>query len=141
MNIKIVTSKPTTDDLERIVEFHNANLPDSKHTREFKSEIYRNVQASARVVRAYDGDKLIGLLEAWVSGGLSILGVLAVDEDYRRHGIATKMFANLDMPRPIIVHFREKKKLEEFYKKLGFSNARIVGQYNNGDNKVRMEHA
>ncbi len=73
------------------------------------------------------------------------LSIIVVDFKYRKKGIATKLMKELisnlskGKTKKIIIHFREKNNLKNFYQKFGFCNFKIIGKYNNGDNKCFME--
>ena len=114
------------------------------YKKEFERVFLSGKGAPAFIARK--GSRYAGFILGRKMGGDTLISLFFVFPAFRNKGLATslmKKFLGESRKRKetdsILVNFREQKKLEEFYKKLGFSNFHIIGTYRNGDKKCQME--
>jgi ribosomal protein S18 acetylase RimI-like enzyme len=128
--------------LSELANFYNENFPQTQHSLSFKKQKYSLPDTTILV--ALINDKVVGLLESWISeNGERLLSTILIDQRYRQQGLFKSLFDDFVKrvkENEIVIHFREenKDKLEKIYSSVGFTNSELVGQYNNGENKYKM---
>ncbi|MFD2617218.1 GNAT family N-acetyltransferase [Terrilactibacillus laevilacticus] len=110
-------SKATKHQLTQLfksLEWKSGNYPE---------KLEKAIQQSHRVVTAWDGDKLIGLVNALSDGILNVyFHYVLIHPSYQHQGIGKKLINMMlevyrDFPTKILVSYPESI---PFYKKLGF---------------------
>lgn len=136
--------------LEKILEFYNLNFPYSLHSKAFKENRYSDPERESVVYVSKDGDRVIGLVEAWSDAenpAQKVLATLVTDSQYRNRGLAKKLFTEANRTveeeqdhTSWVLHFRDSKKdqLAPFYTGMGFENLSEDGHYRNGEVKYKM---
>jgi ribosomal protein S18 acetylase RimI-like enzyme len=149
-NIMQVTGENVDLEIDSITEFYNRNFPNSIHERRYKRFLYIKSQFKAIIIIIKENEKIIALLESWISPkrpDVRMLTTLLVDEKFRNRGLARlimeKLFTLTESEKGEYawsLNFRESKKeqLIPFYKSFGFEQPKLVGKYANGENMWEM---
>ncbi|MDW7738841.1 MAG: ribosomal protein S18-alanine N-acetyltransferase [Bacillota bacterium] len=131
LNVAIVPM--LVDDVEAVAALEQASFEDPWPLQSFRTELELNRLANYLVAR--HEDRIIGYIGAWVIIDEVHITTLAVGEEYRRHGIATRLVrALLDRTckydvNAITLEVRPSNKSAiAFYEKLGF---RVRGRRKN----------
>jgi len=150
LNIERVDITQNPEILEKILEFYNLNFPNSIHSKAFKESRYINPERESVVYISKDGERVIGLVEAWSdveNPSQKVLATLVTDSEYRNRGLAKKLFSEANKTveeeqthTSWVLHFRESKKdqLTPFYTGMGFQDLTEDGHYRNGEIKYKM---
>jgi ribosomal protein S18 acetylase RimI-like enzyme len=125
---------------------HKKSFPNRNFS---KSGFKSNLKKDAICIVAYLDGKTIGYALGKGSGSKQdalVVRFLAVDSEYRKKGIGTKLIRKLfreTLKNPkfkkVYLHFRGAKGLDYFYQKLGFGSHRKIGKYSNGEEKYKVE--
>jgi len=132
-------------DLNDVVDFYNKMFPKSQHDLSFKENKYSQSNSIVLIAVDKEDDRVVGLLESWMSNGERLLSTVCVYEQYQGMGLLKRlheMFIKQCKDNTIILHFRDsnKAKLEKVYNNLGYTNLQDVGSYMNGEIKWEMEY-
>lgn len=134
---------------KELLDFYNENLPKSPWSRKYLESFFNSKNNELICLVIKEDANLVGLiLGSGEEKNLNkiVLRALMVRKEFRRMGYATEMikiflskaFEKYNA-KTVTLSFRESKKLEEFYSKLGFSKILFNGEYNDGEEKVCME--
>lgn len=99
-------------------------------------------QEKATILVAEENNQIVGFIDFWmVENEMSIIEI-AVKKDWRRKGIATQLFENIEEGRVIHLEVRASNTpAKKFYEKLGFQVIGVRNKYYaDGEDAIVMTH-
>jgi ribosomal protein S18 acetylase RimI-like enzyme len=150
---KLIRIMPVTidEEISSITDFYNSNFPKAQNEERYKRHMYRKECYKAIVLIIKLEGRIIGLLESWIPTkrpNIRLFTTLLVDESFRNQGLGKKLIETMfeittqeNEQLPVVVNFRDCNKTTHipFYKKFGFENPSVVGNYANGDPMWEMQ--
>jgi ribosomal protein S18 acetylase RimI-like enzyme len=139
--------------LPSITAFYNAFFLKSQHSPAYKLKMYQDPSRQPIILSINSNGQTIGLLESWNKRNnpkKRIISTLLIHPDFRGRSYSRKLFEEAvkisqeKSENPLwIIHFRDDNKtnLQAIYTKLGFSNLKSRGTYQNGEIKWEMNIA
>jgi len=134
------------NNIKDVVNFYNEYLPLSKHSIDYKISKYEKTRTVVYVVM--DNDKMVGLLESWLSETSRHLVTAITHCDYTKNGMFKQLFDKLIIDLKVLncgklsIHFRKSNydTHSKIYERVGFTQLKKMDNYTNREDMWEMEY-
>ena len=141
----MIIRKMNINDLEEVVKLDKQCFISPWDKNQFLYEL--NDNPFATILVAIINDKIIGMIDYWITFEIGQINQIAVLSDYRKQGVASELLKEtfLDMAKNEVYNCTLEVRIHnesaiKFYLKHGFATTCVKeGYYDNGDDAYFME--